>query len=532
MLKELEKSIGSLKFAVSSISLFCIYMIIGTFIESYYGTSFANRIVYKSLPFMMLQGALFLSIFCATTLRLPFRKKLTGFYIIHAGLMTIFVGSFITFVAGIDGQLTLDPGATVRQVLLQEDQLFIQNMDEDQTKTVDLPSSAFTQKVGESVDGIKVLNYLPFADKKLHWSAATTLKTKFPSSEYFISNGKIEQKFALSLHPESNVEKSLKLGPLSVQYYPAFMQKCFGEGVRFWDSALKKCFLEKELGAKFSKSSDHQKVTVSYQGSEFNFFPKLSTYPFKSGLELNRNSPLRIFNSDLFKGHKILFLFGETAIFEKAGKWFTTSLSTGAVTLPWMNFHLTLKKHSEEILPRLLPEYILPIQKDGKLIKGDLKAVEVEINQKKFWVTSEGPVNLLVNGKKYLLAIGSKSFNLPFAFSLDQFKMDKNPGTNMPASFESFVNLFTGQNPTKHHIYMNNPLKFSKYTFYQSSYFQTEGGGYGSVLSVNFDPGRWLKYLGSLMLTLGSILYYFMKMRKPKKLLYKNNLNQELLVQT
>ena len=38
--------------------------------------------------------------------------------------------------------------------------------------------------------------------------------------------------------------------------------------------------------------------------------------------------------------------------------------------------------------------------------------------------------------------------------------MDKDPGTNNPASYESFVQLFSRDGATDHHIYMNNPLKF------------------------------------------------------------------------
>ena len=32
-----------------------------------------------------------------------------------------------------------------------------------------------------------------------------------------------------------------------------------------------------------------------------------------------------------------------------------------------------------------------------------------------------------------------------------------------------------------------------------------------SVLSVNRDPGRWIKYIGSLFIVLGSILLFAMK---------------------
>jgi hypothetical protein len=86
--------------------------------------------------------------------------------------------------------------------------------------------------------------------------------------------------------------------------------------------------------------------------------------------------------------------------------------------------------------------------------------------------------------------------------------MDKDPGTNNPASYESFVALFDGEKNVTHHVYMNHPLKQNGHTLYQASYSQDENGNYSSVLAVNIDQGRPLKYLGSLMLVLGSIWHY------------------------
>ncbi len=63
---------------------------------------------------------------------------------------------------------------------------------------------------------------------------------------------------------------------------------------------------------------------------------------------------------------------------------------------------------------------------------------------------------------------------------------------------------------------MNNPLKYQNFTFYQASYFQSQEGPMGSILSVNFDPGRPWKYLGSLLLVFGSIWHYFLRRKHIK----------------
>ena len=57
---------------------------------------------------------------------------------------------------------------------------------------------------------------------------------------------------------------------------------------------------------------------------------------------------------------------------------------------------------------------------------------------------------------------------------------------------------------------MNEPLTYGEYTFYQSSY-QTDDQGMpiGSILSVGYDPGRTVKYAGSLFIVLGIFMMFF-----------------------
>jgi cytochrome c biogenesis protein ResB len=163
----------------------------------------------------------------------------------------------------------------------------------------------------------------------------------------------------------------------------------------------------------------------------------------------------------------------------------------------------------------MIPVYTKPIQDNGQIIKGNLKAVEVEVNGQRFWVNSTQPVAFNQNGERITFELAKKQLLLPYELVLDQFKMDTDPGTNNPASYESFVTLFKGnEGSTKHRVFMNNPLKYKNFTFYQASYFQTNEGPYGSVLSVNFDPGRFWKYLGSFLLVFGSI-WHFVLRKKP-----------------
>ena len=188
-----------------------------------------------------------------------------------------------------------------------------------------------------------------------------------------------------------------------------------------------------------------------------------------------------------------------------------------SVELPWMGLELSLLQHEKTRIPTLTPEYVLPLQLQGKMIQGSQRAVLLSVKGEEIWITDQAPVRLTLDGEVIVFQVGKKVAKLPFEFVLDRFKMEKDPGTNRPASFESFVRVLSDSGAEKHHIYMNNPLKRDGLTFYQASYSQDEKGNYSSTLSVNLDPGRPVKYLGSLFLVFGAIGHYNLNRKKRKK---------------
>jgi hypothetical protein len=62
-----------------------------------------------------------------------------------------------------------------------------------------------------------------------------------------------------------------------------------------------------------------------------------------------------------------------------------------------------------------------------------------------------------------------------------------------------------------HTISMNEPMKHKGLTFYQASFQEEDGRPIASIFSVNHDPGRFLKYLGSLIMSLGIVLLMWFK---------------------
>ncbi len=527
---KIERALGGLKFAVILLLIFAVMMIIGTFCESYYGTDFANRVVYKTWFFMLLQFGMFLSIVFAAFLRLPPKKRLYGFYTIHAGLVIIGAGSFMTYYAGVDGSIMLPPNTPSRDVILSDDIVKMRFETDGRVVTYKLPYTAFGKDLGENYDGIKLGRYLPFADKEFQWLSA---KEKYPKTEplhstkYFLKNAFTTQDITLSLHPEAiDFESNATLGPLTVHYLPSTLASCFGRNneskLILWDKEEGTCFTPEEKKISIQTTEQGNRFLVyPKNGIYYSFFPDMSPWPLNEEMKVIRGGSLRVFSKKLFEDSPNLFLFGTaTSWYDKDEKTWNFQdfvKEDKTALLPWMGLEVTMMEHNENQVPSLVPTEVLPIQKNNQMIKGQTRALQIEVQEKKYWVTTDTPVQLLINGKKVVFYLEKESLTLPFEFVLTEFKMEKDPGTNRPASYESFVRLFTSEGTFNHHIFMNNPLKYLGFTFYQASYSQDREGNYISTLSVNVDPGRPFKYAGSLMLVFGSMWHYFLNYRKRKK---------------
>lgn len=112
-----------------------------------------------------------------------------------------------------------------------------------------------------------------------------------------------------------------------------------------------------------------------------------------------------------------------------------------------------------------------------------------------------------LNNLNFSLAYGSKEYYTPFSVRLNDFKLERYPGSNSPSSFESEVTLMDnrfGGVEFSQRIYMNNVLDYDGYRMFQSSYDQDEGG---TILSVNHDFwGTLITYIGYFLMIVGMAL--------------------------
>lgn len=135
-------------------------------------------------------------------------------------------------------------------------------------------------------------------------------------------------------------------------------------------------------------------------------------------------------------------------------------------------------------------------------------AIKVDYNGTVQWMAANSLLKLFSDQAVYIVTYANRRIDLGFDMKLKDFRVGRYPGTLRAASYESLVEVPDAGEVL---ISMNEPLKLKGFTFYQASFSEDESGRIlASILSVNWDPGRWIKYLGSLLIVLGTIhMFYF-----------------------
>ena len=135
-------------------------------------------------------------------------------------------------------------------------------------------------------------------------------------------------------------------------------------------------------------------------------------------------------------------------------------------------------------------------------------AVKILFEGKEHWVLLNDMVKLFTNQAVYLLTYGNRRIDVGFPVKLKKFEVDRYQGTMRAMAYKSVVEV---PELGEHLISMNEPLKYKGLTVYQASFQEENGQPVASIFSVNADPGRFLKYLGSLIMSLGIVLLMWFK---------------------
>ncbi len=119
------------------------------------------------------------------------------------------------------------------------------------------------------------------------------------------------------------------------------------------------------------------------------------------------------------------------------------------------------------------------------------------------------PVSFQAGGKSYQIVLQPKRFYKPFSIQLLQFRHDRYAGTDIAKNFSSRIRLL---DPSKHEdreslVFMNNPLRYRGYTFYQAGF---DNNDTTTVLQVAQNPSWLVPYISCALIVLGMLLQFAM----------------------
>ncbi len=340
-LKKILSALASLKLGLTLLIALCVLMATGTILEKQHGALYAQWLVYDSPVFVCLIALLTANILASALVRLPFQKRLAGFYIIHLGILTLLAGAGVSNLWGYEGEMELVPNQTADTITSKNPALFV----------------------------------------------------------YFL---------------ESNDDDVIQLElPLPKKIY---------------------------------------------------------------GLKASTSNFLRV---------------GDAQI---------------NITdfIPFANPHnIEQTELPAADAPHVMSAHILVSRVvDNSVIKDN-------------WLTNAHPAHIALSDTEMcVVVLGNLEHELPFEVILNKFEMGVDPSTSEPTSYTSFITVRDDVNTEDTIISMNHPLKKEGLRFYQSSFFELDDGQYGSVLSVNFDPGRTTKYTGSSLIVAGGLMHIFLRRRK------------------
>ncbi len=198
----------------------------------------------------------------------------------------------------------------------------------------------------------------------------------------------------------------------------------------------------------------------------------------------------------------------------------TNSLKEGdRLSIPELKINFLVKAYYSNAQPQPTLTKI-PFNKDPEK---NFPGIALEIQTKEYKAVplvlyggQTSPAEFKVGEDLYYLQLRRERHPLPFTVTLKDFSMDKHPGTDIASRYQSLVEIENEGLSREILIYMNHPLRYKNYTFYQASYSIDEQGRERSTLAVVKNSGRLLPYFASAIVFLG-LLTHFLSMAIRRK---------------
>ena len=459
----------SLKLAIFTLLALILLFAVGTFYESAQGRVAAKELIYRSIWMTALISLLALNIIAVMIDRYPWKKRHIPFLLAHFGIILVIVGSVITRFYGVDGSMRLTLGEKGSQIVTESTLLMVY--------------SSFDAK-----------NLTELYRKKVHFFRHPPKPKKPHVAQIGSQILKVTQFYPLSLAREQ-YKPSLRGGPavrfqiegsraqiVKWMFKPPWMDKVQ------WPLGPAEIVLSSPLSLKKTKSL--KPVYLSRKKSEKKTNPKLTHGQ-------NQDRPRLLLISE---GKKLKYKLQKPGSKKIQEGFLQTSSALNRIKTGWMDFEFRLLEYIPKALPNTL---FIPQKRAGEQTNS---AIQVEFKGEQKWMGLNSYLFFFDEDKVYVVAYINEKQNLGFQLELKNFKVTRYPSSFKAAGYESKVLV---NQKKKAIISMNHPLKFAGYTLYQSGFEEDEKGTpVASVFSINKDPGRFIKYFGSLLIVLGSFVLF------------------------
>ncbi len=447
-MKKIFDTLFSTGFAGLYILVFAIAIGGATFIENDYGTDTAQKLVYSAKWFEVL--LLFFSVALLVNIlkyRL-YRKEKLSVFLFHISILIIFLGALITRYTGYEGMMSIREGSASNQILSSDTWL--------QTSVFD------------GSDGLLFENKVLFGS----WGKNKFSKTyRTPDNDIgvelldFIPNA-VEE---LQEDPEGDLIMELVASSGDGQRRDLFLKN--GE-TRLLGSYV----------FAFDSLEEANVIQFKYENDSIFFRTDESVTAMQMGTMAGDT-----LEADVFHPFNVRTLY-----------------TFSGISLVMKNF---IPKAKLNLVPGSLK--VTSGQKNALKLRYSCQEESKEVVVFGTRSVKGGAEELELCGKRIFVAYGSKYIDLPFSLKLNDFELERYPGSKSPSSYASEVTLLDGAKGVNkdYRIYMNNVLNYRGYRFFQSSYDPDE---LGTVLSVNHDYwGTMVSYLGYFLLALGMIVTLF-----------------------
>jgi len=554
-IRPILRAAGSLWFAGLLLLLLLVAMACATVFESLHGSERALAKFYGAWWFKTLMVLLCVNVAAAVLLRYPFSKRQVGFVVTHTAILVTLGGALLTQQLGVDGQVVVAEGQTVKFFDIPQDRLTIVDRRSGTTAAIDLDASAFrgfqpvdhpaapVLELGQTRIGVE--RYLPdtvwsrrviedddpalksAVEVSLSPSGRENLTWVFvgqaaASVAYRVFSDRADLERALSDEPASS--RPASAGLVKVTYgdetYEIPLEDCTdraaalgetGHSVRVLQYVPHAVVGRDRRLANAPDQRDNPAIEVEIVGPSatvrriaFADFPGFS----HASDELAEvqvtfvapDDPAPIAPLEILEGAADE-LYVRFQLENRPVQ--VTKLSIGTpVETPWPGWKFAVLRRFAHARVEESLEPREPVEADR--LPGLLLKVSTPAETAETWVQKYEPRTMLVGGTPYELIYADKRVPLGFALRLNRLHVGRYPGETMPRSYESeitTVDSLSGRERS-HVVSMNHPVEHGGYTFYQTRVSEQDGRGV-SVLGVSRDPGQAIVFTGYVLLMLG-----------------------------